>query len=71
MVKDPIEETQSYQSVVKEVDQEVERQLSDKGIVKARGYIHHFWNLKKQILKEKYNLDWKSPKEMNPEMVFD
>lgn len=29
-----------------------------------------FWNLKKKILKEKYNIDWITPKEKNKEIKY-
>ncbi len=35
------------------------------------GRIHAFWMEKKQILKEKYGIDWKSPAELNPLTSYD
>lgn len=35
------------------------------------GYCHLFWNIKKQILKEKYNIDWYTPEEEDPEVIYD
>lgn len=31
----------------------------------------YFWNLKKKILKEKYNIDWVTPKENNLDVKYD
>lgn len=31
----------------------------------------YFWNLKKRILREKYNIDWQTPQEKNPNIYFD
>jgi len=31
----------------------------------------YFWNLKKKILKEKYNIDWLTPKESNRDTIYD
>jgi hypothetical protein len=32
---------------------------------------HMIWNEQKTILKEKFGMDWKSPADMNPEIVFE
>ena len=35
------------------------------------GDIHIYWTEKKRILKEKYNIDWKTPQERNPDARWD
>lgn len=35
------------------------------------GYCHIYWGIKKDILKEKYNIEWYTPDEENPETIFD
>jgi len=35
------------------------------------GYCHIFWSKKKVLLKERYNIDWFTPEEENPEIIFD
>ena len=35
------------------------------------GSCHRFWALKKQILKEKYDITWYSPSELNPGIKYD
>ena len=35
------------------------------------GYCEKYWKMKKNILKEKYNIEWYSPKEENPNIMFD
>lgn len=37
----------------------------------GKGYCHILWGCKKEILKEKFNIDWRSPAEMNPHCKFD
>ena len=39
--------------------------------VSGLGTCHAIWVRKKQLLKEMYNLDWKTPAEMNPDVTFD
>ena len=35
------------------------------------GSCHRLWNLQKTILKEKYDITWYSPDELNPEIIYD
>ncbi len=69
--KDPVEDTSEYLEVSDVVDAEVNKVLTADGVSRGRGYIHKIWNLKKKILKEKYNIEWKTPAEMNPNSLFD
>ncbi|MGD8567897.1 MAG: hypothetical protein PVJ39_07405 [Gammaproteobacteria bacterium] len=81
---DPIELDPKYQEVIKEIDREVESHVmkeKDKRIKRQkeagmeimgfRGMCHFEWKIKKELLKEKHSITWKSPGEMNPNVVFD
>ena len=35
------------------------------------GYCNNYWSAKKEILKEKYNIDWYTPTEENPDVIYD
>lgn len=35
------------------------------------GYCVDFWSLKKEILKDSYNIDWKTPKDRHPGTRYD
>ncbi len=35
------------------------------------GSCHDRWRRKKELLKKLYNIDWKSPAELNPHIIFD
>lgn len=35
------------------------------------GFCHAVWDIKKRLLKEKYDINWKSPSDLNPEINFD
>lgn len=50
--------------VMRDVEDEIER-VGDLHIPYQR------WELIKKYYKEKYNIDWKNPKEMNPKVMFD
>ncbi len=36
-----------------------------------RGACHVIWRERKRLLKELYNIDWKTPEELNPFVIFD
>jgi hypothetical protein len=66
---DPIDEHPAYAIVREKVDAQVEEQLRDHP--KGLGYCHTYWRTKRRILKEQYQVDWKSPAELNPNIIFD
>ena len=35
------------------------------------GYCQNYWKTKKEILKERYNIEWLSPIEENPNEIYD
>ena len=35
------------------------------------GYCHKFWDVKKNLLKNKYQIDWYTPSEENPDIIYD
>jgi hypothetical protein len=66
---DPIEDEPKLKPVLEAAEKEALAQLADQRQV--FGFCHLFWSTKKEILKEKYGLDWKTPAEMNPHTCFD
>lgn len=65
---DPIEKTAKFKMVEKEVTKEVEEILKRQGFYSNQmGYCHAFWPEFKRILKDKFNIDWKSPAEISME----
>lgn len=64
---DPIEDTEEFQAVIDEVNKEAES-LVESDIRLGRYYFVE--KEKKRILKEKYNIDWKTTDEMNPGWDF-
>jgi hypothetical protein len=70
-LSEPIEKTKEFKKIVKKVDKEVEEILEARGERKGFGYCHSFWPEKKRLLREKYNIEWKTPIEMNPYVIFD
>ncbi|MBD1812991.1 hypothetical protein NDA07_01485 [Microcoleus vaginatus DQ-U2] len=66
---DPIEDDPKFKSIIEAAEREAEAELANEPEV--LGYCHQFWSTKTRILKEKYGVDWKSPAEMNPDVLFD
>ena len=57
--------------LVKLAELEAQEQLRASGIPRTLGYCHALWAAQREILKEKYGIDWRSPAEMNPNIIFD
>ena len=56
----------------KEIEEEVNaRVVALIGEDGPLGYCHEFWSVKKRILKEEYGIDWKTPAELYPHVIFD
>lgn len=66
---DPIEDTPEFKAVIKQVEKELDELLKNKP--KGMGFCHTYWSEKKRILKEKYGINWRSPANMNPHVMFD
>ena len=72
MRRDPVEETAAYRAVVANVERSVDATLLAFGMpLHQIGYCHAFWPLKQAVLRDDYGIDWKTPAEMNPTILFD
>ena len=56
------------EEIEKEVDEQIEKEHEN--IPKGMGYCHMYWARKKVLLKER-GYDWKSPAELNKNILFD
>ena len=70
MKRDPIEETKCFKEISSEVEDKLKEILKDINPYRI-GYCHIYWKAKKELLKNEYGIDWKSPSEMNPRTRFD
>ena len=58
--------------VTKEMEEIVDKMVVEEiGEGEYLGYCHSFWRVKKRIFLEKYGIDWKSPAELYPTIIFD
>ena len=53
----------------KAVEKILEEEFKD--TPKVMGFCHIYWSRKKMLLKDIYNIDWKTPAELNPGTKFD
>ena len=64
---------------LKEIESDVDKELMGMGLLKiengkkdyALGSVNVKWDIQKKLLKDRYNIDWKSPKDKNPNINFD
>ena len=64
---------------LKQIEPLVEQRLIELGLLKvengkkelAFGAITTKWEIQKELMKEKHNIDWKSPQDKNPNTFFD
>ncbi len=56
---------QEYNEIIKKVNKQVVEELKNKMTPSMLGYRHYFDIRKKEILKEKYGIDWKTLQEKN------
>ena len=54
--------------VMKEVEAEIEKIFQDRP--RGMGFCHVYWNCKKQLLKDR-GYHWQSPKDLNPNVIYD
>lgn len=67
--RDMIEYSEEYENAIDAVDAEVNKLMGDKPY--GMGMCFEIWSLKKKILKANYGIEWKTPREMNPRVMFD
>ena len=66
---DPLEDHPRLRRVFAKAEREAELELPD--VPRSLGFCHVFWETKKRILREKYGINWRTPVEMNPGVLFD
>jgi hypothetical protein len=66
---DPIEQSSEYLAIADELERLIEERFpSDEFFI---GRCTQIWNYKKQLLREKYGIRWRTPHELNPTICFD
>lgn len=71
MLYDPQEDDPIKGPLIEAAKAEAAEMLADEPGSIGIGSCHVHWGTKKIILKEKYNINWQTPAEMNPGWMFD
>lgn len=66
--EDPVEYTDEYLKVELEVERLIQKEIGEEVYF---GSCHKYWWTKKNILRNKFGIDWKSPEDLNPMVNFD
>lgn len=66
---DPIEKTDEFYTLIYEIEREADRLLSERPSTNEPFCIQ-YWAAKQQVLKEKFQMEWKSPAHWNPNVQF-
>ena len=67
--RDPVEWSSAYEKVIDELERLVEEELEDHP--RGMGFCFAYWSAKEHVLRTKFGIDWRSPSEMNPGVMFD
>ncbi len=68
---DAVELEKRYAKTFAKIDSEVEEALTDHESKGRLGFVHAVWATKERLLLDRYNIEWRSPAELNPTVLFD
>lgn len=68
---DPIHEDPKYDDIIEKVVAEANEIVGETTPNASIGRCHLVWQEQKRIFKEKYDIDWKTPTELNDDIIFD
>ena len=71
MRKDPQEYDAEKKKLIEAAETEAGFTMKQDGTINLEGSCHILWERQQKILKETYGIKWRSPAEMNPEIMFD
>ncbi len=66
---DRVEYTRKWEDIYYDVEDELDAIFADTN--RRMGFCFMYWNAKRDLLKKKYGIEWKSPAQMNPRVRFD
>ena len=65
----PLDHSKHFAAIIEHVDKLADDETGSAG--DETGSCHLFWAAKKRILKTQFGLDWESPADLNPNVLFD
>lgn len=67
--QDPVEFTRRWEDIYYDVEDRLEERFAN--VHRSMGFCFMFWEAKRNLLKDEYGIDWHSPSQMNPSVMFD
>lgn len=67
--RDPVEYTCKWEEIYYDVEEYLDERFAN--APRKMGFCFEYWSVKREYLKVNYNIDWKSPAQMNPRVMFD
>lgn len=67
----PQERDPKKKKLIKAAETEAEYSMEQDGTIHIEGSCQFLWGRQQKILKEKYGISWRSPSDMNPDIMFD
>lgn len=64
---DPIEDDPLIQPMIAEAAAQAEVEVPDAGM----GWCYSVWKARQRILRDRFSIEWFTPDEMNPDIMFD
>ncbi|MDE6288809.1 MAG: hypothetical protein K2M00_08515 [Muribaculaceae bacterium] len=65
---DPVEFTERWEKIYYDLSDELDRLLADEP--RRMGYCFMYWEAKARLLRKAYGIEWRSPRAMNPGVMF-
>ena len=69
MIYDSVEWTARWEEVIDEAEAKAYARLQEHP--QGMGFCHAYWPTISAILAEDYDIQWRSPSQMNPKILFD
>ncbi|MDE6498379.1 MAG: hypothetical protein K2L21_06950 [Muribaculaceae bacterium] len=66
---DPVEYTYRWEEIYYDVEEKLNRRFD--GVRRHMGFCFKLWSVKRELLKNEYGIEWRSPAQMNPRVMFD
>lgn len=66
---DPVEWSAGYESIIDEAEKKIDARLED--FPRGMGFCFAYWHEKQSVLYEDYGIEWRTPSQMNPGVIFD
>lgn len=67
--KDPVEYTWKWEDICYDVDDKLNDRFAN--APRHMGFCFKYWSAKRDLLMDEYGIDWHSPSQMNPHVIFD